>query len=470
MKVDDITFSRFVNNDLPQAKMIETEKLLIEDGEIDASIQASMMNYSLNEDYADELLGIGEKNISTKDRITLHSDSKEINNENLILKSTSMDNKLSKEEVLKVQELVVKFNESYNAELSLEENLADFYLAQRPGTFPEDAYSIVAGLKSGIISFNANLKKALENGEFDYAAELRNIASEMPINEKYELYINFLAALQALCVENLSAEQKSQLGDFHTIRERLEVKDEVTEDMLIDVEDKIGQLLHNNNLCLGSIENLKELMKELPSGAEAIESIVTGSEQDMREKMITSMATYIAYQNEDLESLKGKNLSPEAIAISAAAGIEEMHVMNDLNSGRTTVDKAIKVLKIIGGIALFSLLAYVAFNCIVAVGSMSLMLFMVTLGSTTVATIAAFIASLFVVWALADGTVKVGEKIMSWSSRIFDAVIKTWRETVWPNTVSVLRRIKDWFMSLFQKKSIVEAQQDETNMQSVSAM
>ena len=260
MRVDDITFCRFVNNDLPQAKMIEIEKTLIEDGEINASIQASILNHSINKDYADDLLGIDEKNISPKDRTSLYDDSKETNNKSLILKSTTMNNKLSKEEILKVQDLVVKFNESYNADLSLKENLVKFYLSQRPGALPEDAYSITSGLESGIVSFNANLKKALENGEFDYAAELREIASEMPINEKYELYVNFLAALQTLCIDNLSPQQASQLEGFQAIRERLIVKEDVTEDMLHDVEDKIGQLLKNNNLCLGSIENLKDLI------------------------------------------------------------------------------------------------------------------------------------------------------------------------------------------------------------------
>lgn len=464
MKVDDITFSRFVNNDLPQAKMVEIEKSLIEDGEINASIQASMLNYSLNEAYAKDLLGIDEKIISRKDRTTLDSDSKESNNESLILKSTTMNNKLSKEEILKVQELAAKFNESYNSELSLEENLVKFYLTARPGVFPEDAYTIVNGLKSGIVSFNANLKKALENGEFDYATELKELASEMPINEKYELYINFLAALQTLSVGNLSIEQASQLENFQTIRERLIVKDEVTEEMLRDVEDKIGQLLKNNNFCLGSLESLKELIGELPNGSEAVESVVINSEQDMREKMITSMATYIAYQNEELESLRGQELTPEAIAISVAAGIEEMHVMNDLNSGRTTVDKAIKVLKIIGGIALFSLLAYVAFNCITAIGTLSMVMFMVAFGSTTIATIGAFLASLFVVWSLTNSAFNAGEKIINWSSRIFDVVVDTWRETVWPSIFVVLRGIKDWFVSLFQKKSIVEVQQNNDNV------
>lgn len=469
MKVDDITFSRFVNNDLPQAKMVEIEKSLIEDGEINASIQASMLNYSLNEAYAKDLLGIDKKIISRKDRTTLDSDSKESNNESLILKSTTMNNKLSKEEILKVQELAAKFNESYNSELSLEENLVKFYLTERPGAFPEDAYTIVNGLKSGIVSFNANLKKALENGEFDYATELKELTSEMPINEKYELYINFLAALQTLSVGNLSTEQASQLENFQTIRERLIVKDEVTEEMLRDVEDKIGQLLKNNNFCLGSLESLKELIDELPNGSEAVESVVINSEQDMREKMITSMATYIAYQNEELESLKGQELSPEVIAISVAAGVEEMHVMDDLNSGRTTIDKAIKVLKIIGGIALFSLLAYVAFNCITAIGTLSMVMFMVAFGSTTIATVGALLASIFVVWSLTNSAFDAGEKIMNWSSRIFDVVVNTWRETVWPSIFTVLHNIGDWFVSLFQKRTIVESQQNEDNIQ-VSAM
>lgn len=469
MKVDDITFSRFVNNDLPQAKMVEIEKSLIEDGEINASIQASMLNYSLNEAYAKDLLGIDEKIISRKDRTTLDSDSKESNNESLILKSTTMNNKLSKEEILKVQELAAKFNESYNSELSLEENLVKFYLTERPGAFPEDAYTIVNGLKSGIVSFNANLKKALENGEFDYATELKELTSEMPINGKYELYINFLAALQTLSVGNLSTEQASQLENFQTIRERLIVKDEVTEEMLRDVEDKIGQLLKNNNFCLGSLESLKELIDELPNGSEAVESVVINSEQDMREKMITSMATYIAYQNEELESLKGQELSPEVIAISVAAGVEEMHVMDDLNSGRTTIDKAIKVLKIIGGIALFSLLAYVAFNCITAIGTLSMVMFMVAFGSTTIATVGALLASIFVVWSLTNSAFDAEEKIMNWSSRIFDVVVNTWRETVWPSIFTVLHNIGDWFVSLFQKRTIVESQQNEDNIQ-VSAM
>lgn len=468
MRIDDNTFCLFVDNALAHEDMEKVEAQLIEENEVDAVLHASMLSYKINEDLADEMLGI-EKNVDPKARNVEGLGSRILNTESLTQKSTTMNNKLSKEEILKVQELAEKLNESYNAELSLEENLVKFYLKERPGTFPEDAYTIVNGLKSGIVSFNTNLKKALENGEFDYATALKEIASKMPINDKYELYVNFLAALQALCVSNLSTDQAAQLDNFQTIRERLIVKDEVTEDMLRDVEHKIGQLLKNNNLCLGSVEDLKELIDELPNGAEAVESIVTNSEQDMREKMIASMATYIAYQNEEIDSLKGQELSPEAIAISVAAGVEEMHVLNDLNSGRTTVDKAIKVLKIIGGVALFSLLAYVALNWISAISTLAWVMFMMSFGTTAIATIGAFIAYLFVVWSLTHSAVNIGEKIMNWSSRIFDVVVNTWRETVWPSIFTVLHNIGDWFVALFHKRAVVESRQNEDNIQ-VSTM
>ena len=458
MKVDDITFGLFVNNGLSQAKMREVEKMLIEDNEADASLQACILNYSIHQELADELFGVeNEKNIYPEDRISLGTDSRIANNGSLILKSTTMNNKLSKEEILKIQELVVTFNESCNAELSFEENLAEFYLTQRPGTSPEDAHEVVKGLKSGIDSFNSNLKKALEEGDFDYAAELKNISSELPLREKYELYVNFLAALQTLCAEHLSSEQSAQLEGFQTIRERLIVEGDVSEDMLADVEEKIALLLENNTLCLGSVESLKGLIGELPNGAEAIERAVAGSEQDMREKWIASMATYIAYRNENLESLRGQELTPEAVAISTAAGVEEMHVVEDLNAGRTTVDKAIRVLKIIGGVALFALLAYAAFTCIAAIG------FMTAFGSTTIATIGAFAASLFVVWALSSGAFNAGEKILGWSSRIFDVVVNTWRETAWPAVKGVLSNTWNWFLSLFQRNTVVRQEQQSGN-------
>lgn len=464
MEVDDITFSRFVDNALPSSEMKEVEKKLVENGEMNATILASVMNYELHPDLAAAYLGVEtKKNSSSEARTDPGIDSEEVNNGSLILNATTMNSKLSKEEILRIQELMKNFNDVCDAQNTLEGNLIKFYLERRPGSFPEDAAAVVNGLKSGIEAFNSNLQKALEEDGFDYAAELQRLSADLPLQEKYELYINFLAALQTLSVSNLSAEQLAQLEDFQTIHGRLSVEEEVSESMLADVEEQIARLLKNNTLCLGSVEALKGLMDELPNGAEAIKQVVTNSEQDMREKLITSMAVYIAYQTGELAMMQGQELSPEAIALSTAAGVEEMRVMNELHAGRTTVDKAIKILKIIGGIALFALLAYVAFNCIMAIGTLSMALFMIAFGSTILATIGAIAASLFVVWALADGACRAGEKIMQWSSRAFDWVVKTWRETAWPALKEALLHLRDWFMSLFQGKTVAVQEQPVTN-------
>lgn len=468
MKVDDITFSLFVGNNLSQAKMMEVEKLLIQNNEVDSSIQASILNHSLNRDKAEEMLGVDSENkleeiLASKDRNMCHVDSREVNKEKLIINSTTMNNNLTKEEILKVKEFTEKFNESYNAEISLEENLAQFYLMQRPGAFPEDAYEVVKELKSGINFFNSNLQKALSEDGFDYVEELSKISSELPTEKKYELYINFLAALQTLSVNNLSQEQFTQIDNFQTIRERLVVKGDVSDEMMIEAEKQIAQMLETNTLCLGSVEALKNLINQLPDGNEAVEKIVTGSKNDMREKMIASMSTYIAYQNDEIESLRGQQLTTQAIAILTAAGIEEMHVLDDLNAGRTTIDRAIKVLKIIGGIALFTLLAYVTFVGVTTIGTLTMTAILVSFGASTIVTIGAFVASLFVVWSLTDSAIRVSGKILTWSSRVFDAVINTWKETAWPTIKNALMDCWNWITSLFNKNMIITENQQTGN-------
>ena len=61
MKIDDITFSKFVGNALPQSKMIEVEQQLIVDNEAINAINASIADFELNEDKAGILLGIDLK-------------------------------------------------------------------------------------------------------------------------------------------------------------------------------------------------------------------------------------------------------------------------------------------------------------------------------------------------------------------------------------------------------------------------
>ena len=174
MKVDDFTFSLFTNNALSQAKMKEVEKALIQNNEIDISIQASILNYTVNKKLAEDILGTDiEENINPKDRYKQISDSNEENNKSFTLKNRAMKQTFTQEEIQVIKELTVKFNETYNDKISLEENLIQFYLNQRPGNLLEDALEIVKKLKNGIHSFNFNFQKALEENGFDYISELK---------------------------------------------------------------------------------------------------------------------------------------------------------------------------------------------------------------------------------------------------------------------------------------------------------
>lgn len=467
MTVDDITFCRFVNNLLPKDKMREAERDLINAGEADLSIQASIINYRINSVMAEEMLGIEyeEKLIPEEVRNDMSADSKDAK---FNLSTTVMNNNFNKEEIQTIRNLVETVNNSINPEVPFEENLKQFYLLQRPGALPEEAEEVVSGIRKGIELFNSNLQQAMQEENFDYVSELENISSNMEIKDKYELYVNFLAALQSLSVNNISPEQMVQLEGFQDIRNRLLVKGEVSDEMLADIEKQISDMLRNNTFCMGSVESLKSLIAELPEGVEAIEREIAGSEKDVKEKMKASLAAYVAYRNGLLESYKNHEVTPEAVAISISAGMEEMKVMNELNAGKTTIDKAIKILKIIGGVALFSLLAYLAIVGIAMIGAMTTTLASFVFGASTFATIGALIAGILVIWPLTQSAVNTGEKILTWSSRLFDVVVETWRETAWPAIKNAVETAWKWMISLFRNGAIsVQEPNKETQAASV---
>lgn len=469
MAIDDITFSRFVNNDLSYSEMLMAEESLMACGEVDAVIQASILNYAVNAVMADDMLGIDSENEEfsvLKDRNNAGADSKEQKSN---LSTTSMKTNFSKEELQTIQQISDSITVSINPEIPFEENLMNIYIEQRPGSFPEEAQDIVSRIRGSIEKFIANLQQAMSEVGFDYVSELKKVSSEMNLQERYELYINFLAALQTMSINNLSPEQMSQIENFQTVRERLFVNGDVTEDMLADVERQIAAMLQNNTFCMGSIETVKTLISELPKGSDAIENIILGSEKDIMTKMIAALAAYIAYRNGQLESLAGQEMSPEEIAISVSAGMEEMKVMNDLTAGKTTVDKAIKILKIIGGVALFSILAYFAVSGIIAIGAMTAVMFSVIFGTSTIASIGALLIGGLVTWSLIDSALTVGDKMLNWSSRMFDMVIESWRETAWPAVKRALQSGLNWFFSLFHS-DIIMKQEQNNDPQVVSAM
>ena len=83
MKIDDTTFRNFTRNNLTQAQMDEVKQQLLENKEINASLQASILDYSMNTDLAKIMLGTdkNEKISVSEARLEPEIDSKEENNE-----------------------------------------------------------------------------------------------------------------------------------------------------------------------------------------------------------------------------------------------------------------------------------------------------------------------------------------------------------------------------------------------------
>lgn len=470
MNIDDLTFFRFSSNLLDSDSMAATAKSLRESGEMDAALQASVAGYEANRKLADEMLGtdteyeIKENLPLEKDRTVMDAYSKEANNLNN--KTMTANINLTKDEQQYVQSIIESFNSSaINAEdISIDDKLVKFYVEQRPGSFPEDAYKIVGEMRHGIELFNANLKKALSESGFDYAAELHKLAADMPLKDKYELYANFLAALQTIAVDNLSSEQMALTDDFQTVRGRLEVTGEVSDDMIADLESKIADMLNNNTLCLGSVDQLRHLIDELPKGTDAVEQATRGVEEDMRQKLIASMATYIAWQNDRIESMHGKEFTAETIAIATAAGVEQAHVISDLHAGRTTVDRAIHILKIIGGVALFSTLAYFTFMAMVTVNTIVVALITNMLGTSVIAALGSLAVIAMLSIGMGEVFYEVSTRVMSVASRTFDLVVDTWRKTAWPVLSEVLTGVWQWTKEKISGNILGRREQQEENV------
>ena len=302
-----------------------------------------------------------------------------------------------------------------------------------------------------------NLKKALQEEGFDYSAEIENIVSELPLNQKYDIYLNFLSAISTLSLSNMREDQLAEIENFQSIKGKLQSKGEITEDDVKELEKKIAEVLENNTICLGTTESLRRIVASLSQGNESIEAVITGSEKDVKDKLVASMATYILYEKGELNSIDGENITPEMIAISTAMGIEQANVVNELNGGRITIDKAIHILKIIGGVALWAFLAYIISLSVAAVAGL-------TTGFSTITNIASAVFGIFVGWKLTTSMCDTAESFVNISSRVFDIIVNTWREIAWPRLKMFYENVSEWICSLKERGRITQDNVNEVDL------
>ena len=368
-----------------------------------------------------------------------------------------MNIQLTKNDALKVAEYITAYNDFVETNSPLEQNFVNFYLHQLPGTFPEDALHIVNDIKKGVKAFNDTLNEALSNNGINYVEKLKGMGEGKTNEEKYEIYINFLATLTVLETANFNTENGQTELNFEEIKGTLyTIKDTVSDEELNEVIEKVAQALDNTTLTLSSAEMLNQLIEKLPEGETAINEIIRGSEEDMKIKMLTSLVTFIAHQKGELESTSGTELSAEQITINVCTGIEETRVVDGVKNGIFTVDNAIKLLKLIGGVALYISLLQVFVSIAGNVGSFVAGMIIGVFGTSTAVSVIAFVAAVICIWKV--GMTSIREyipDIMNWTEDKFDTGIQNWRERVWPHIQQRTREFIDWISGLINKEKVL---------------
>lgn len=460
MKIDDLTFSKFVGNALTHKQMEDVEKQLIAEGEFSAAIEASVIDYEVRQDEAESILGTEENNLSIENnsenvvRNKESYDSEETKTTSLTTKNSIIMNiDFTKDEVLKIQELSAEFNKAEDKDLTLNENLVAFYLTQRPGTTKEDAKKVLQGLTKGVITFHEELTEVLKNNGINYVEKLQELGKDLSNEQKYEIYINFLSMLTVLDVQNFDVEKATQIENFQTVKSRFAVSGEVTEEMLDDVIERIANLFKDNTFCLTTTEMVGSLFEKIQEES-SLEECLSGSKEDFRIKLTNAMMTYIAYQKGQIASLAGQEIAPEAIAIGAAAGVEQARVMEEFRLGRISWDMALDILKFIGGVALWCTLALLFTSAAIVITLLSFAALTNFLGGSILAIVISGAVSMCLAFELAELTAETVLSIIEWSGSVFDQVISYWQETAWPFIKERASEISDWFKTKTEEKTV----------------
>lgn len=445
--VDPLEFSKFIRNDLPKEKMIEVEKALLKNGTANATFLALIDEYESRSDVEDiigkddencDIWADSEKKIDEVCKKMNAGGSFEINDK---IQRNMNNLKISQEDMAKVAGRYQSVNSSYDSSKNLSENLKAAYKAACPTASDEEATLIVEKLLKGCDELTIKYHQALADG-FDAEAEISNLTKGMETEDRYRFLINALSAVEALNIASFPSQTSIKEAVEAAVKEYAEATPNPTDADCEAIQKLLAEALTNNTLVLAGSEKAQEL---LHSAKETNTVVDFASEQydDARMKAEMALAMWLEYEDGNISSIE-TGASPEAIGIGAATAVEEAKVMNDVATGKTTADIAIKCLKILGGVALFLMLGYLGIMGAAIVGAYAAGGLISLFGTSIVSCVASLIICLPLMWGMAQAGVAVGSFIMDKAGQAFDFVVEKLRESVFPKVKEVATRFINW--------------------------
>lgn len=446
--IDNLTFSQFTRNELSSEIMAKVEKALIASKEINATFHTLIQEYHEREDVAD-LIGDDEEenNIWSErekkfqvecEKIPFYVSTVLNNKTNINMKNFN----LTSDEQAKVVERYNSLTAANNPNLSLSENLINFYLSFHPNATKEEASVLVSKLMDGCETLTHKYNEALKNG-FNAEKELADICANMTVEQRFIFLVNASAMVETLNLSFFASQTDVKETVKKAIEDYMAATPNPTETDCDAMEKLLAEAITNNTLVLAGSEKAYELLNVASKDATQVVDFTAGQYDDARLKAEMALATWIEYENETLVSIE-KGAIPEAIGVGAATAVEEAKVMNDVANGSKTVDIAIKCLKILGGIALTCVLGYAAIMASGYVGGMLAIGLLTLFGTSTIACIATIALVFPLLWGMAQVGINGISCIIEKAGEVFDVVVEKLRESVFPKIAEVANKFIIW--------------------------
>lgn len=352
---------------------------------------------------------------------------------------------LSKEEMNLLKEITIEFLNGEDKSLSLRENIIKFYMSKSPDADIKDAEFLVQRLINGVnfftVVFNQKLHNDLNAGKIDFSEEIGYMSENLENEEAKKMYVSFLSFLATIDIENLDMENMT----FKKLEEKFQ-------DMSLDeLKKKINEMLNNNSLCLTSLESIQELFKNSNEEMQAI--IIKEAQDDLRVKLISAMATYIAGKNGKISSINPETINPEIIAIGAAAGIEQQKVCAELSEGEISEPRAVRTIKIIIAVLLIAALICLTLYIIGAALGVSMIAIFALIEESIIACMAAVVVAVFLSIGLIYFMLTVGAYVVSYVYEKLEKLVDYMYQEVLPVIKIYTKKFQKWLKNLFNLSS-----------------
>ena len=439
--MDDLTIS---NEELQ-----EMDTLLGEEAEI-ASFDGDLEDL-IGEDAAElsAILKESEKKAEIFCKKILEKRSIDMNNQNTLIMET---NNFSKQELAVIANCYNDIHNSANEQRTLKENLVDYYMSTHPMVTQEDAEKVVESLVAGVNDLTQNFHEAMAEG-FDANEHIEDITTEMTLEQRHDFLVTAISLVSTLSAHTLG-DTEVEADITATINKMKEKYGEVSEEACDELQNTLATVIKSSPLVLTTESQITEILEVASGDKVEVVDFLSAKYDDIRYKSEMALAAWIEHKRGNLPSLP-KDIVPEALAVSIAAGVEQAKIVAEVSNGSKSVEYAVAALKVLGAIALICFLSYIAF---LGLGIVLLSFFdaaVLILGSSTFAIFVASAISFLLSIGYCDIAIKVVSKVVEWSCEVFDWTIQALKEDIFPAIKAGFNKLVNWV------KGKLSAEQDQ---------